>query len=328
MNDMIEIKGLTKRFKESSIFQDVNLSIRQGEIVSLVGPSGTGKTTLLRCIAGLEAADAGGVWIEGKDMSAVRAQKRPVVMMFQQPLLFSHMTVFENVEYGLKVMKEKKRKERVAEMLNRVDMIEFQSAYPHELSGGQQQRVALARALIISPKLVLLDEPFASLDPALRSRLRTWVRNLLKEQDTSALFVTHDMEEAMYMGDMTAIIANGSIQQMGTPEQLYLQPENQEAAAFFSEGLIIDETSFAHVKNLRMVRNESDHSPISFQAEVNHIVQKHGMTFYTLFLNRNGELLTLHSDLKADIGDSVFIEVIDPDMLCYFDEDMLKEETG
>ncbi|MGG4492270.1 ABC transporter ATP-binding protein [Metabacillus idriensis] len=328
MNDMIEIKGLTKRFKDSSIFQDVNLSIRQGEIVSLVGPSGTGKTTLLRCIAGLETADAGGIWIDGIDMSEVRAQKRPVVMMFQQPLLFSHMTVFENVEYGLKVMKEKKRKERVAEMLNRVDMIQFQSAYPNELSGGQQQRIALARALITRPKLLLLDEPFASLDPALRSRLRTWVRNLLKEQHTSALFVTHDMEEAMYMGDMTAIIANGSIQQMGTPEQLYLHPKNPEAAAFFSEGLMIDDTSFAHVKNLRMVRNESEYKPISFQAEVKHIVQKHGMTFYTLFLDRNGELLTLHSDLKADIGDSVFVEIIDPDMLCYFDLDMLKEETG
>lgn len=328
MKKTIEIHRLTKTYQETSILKDVNMKIEHGEIVTVVGPSGTGKTTLLRTIAGLEEASSGEIWIDQENMTSQSPQKRPIVMMFQEPLLFSHMTVFENVEYGLKVMKVKHRKEIVDEMLNRVDMKEYHSAYPHELSGGQQQRIALARALVTKPRLLLLDEPFASLDPELRSRLRTWVRELLKDQQTSAIFVTHDMEEAMYMGDKVAIIANGRIQQMDTPYNVYHYPENEVAAAFFSEGVMIDKNTFAHVANLRMAAVKADNFNLSISAKVKHAVHKHGLTFYTLAFDEHNERITIHSEIQADLEDDVFLEVIDAERLFHFNDSFLKDETG
>jgi iron(III) transport system ATP-binding protein/sulfate transport system ATP-binding protein/putative spermidine/putrescine transport system ATP-binding protein len=328
MKKTIEINNLSKMYQETTIFKAINLKIEHGEILTVVGPSGTGKTTLLRTIAGLEAATAGEILVDQENITSLSPQKRPIVMMFQEPLLFSHMTVFENVEYGLKVIKAKNRKEIVDEMLNLVDMKKYHSAYPHELSGGQQQRIALARALVTKPRLLLLDEPFASLDPELRNRLRSWVRELLKNQQTSAIFVTHDMEEAMYMGDKVAIVANGRVQQIDTPYNVYNNPKNVVAASFFSEGVMIDENTFAHVNNLRMARVKADNANFSYPAKIKHALHKHGLTFYTLALDEHDEKITIHSELTANLEDEVFLEVITAERLIHFSDSLVKDETG
>jgi ABC-type Fe3+/spermidine/putrescine transport system ATPase subunit len=204
----IRCEQCQKAFNDQIVFDQVRLEMKQGEILSLVGPSGTGKSTLLRCIAGLEQLTLGQIYIEGIDVTNLQANKRPVVMMFQQTLLFPHMTVLENVTYGLKMrkVKKKRRNEEGMELLEKVEMAKYANYYPYECSGGQQQRIALARALITKPKLLLLDEPFSSLDTDLRSSIRDWVRRLLKEEEITAIFVTHDKEESMIMGDLVAVM--------------------------------------------------------------------------------------------------------------------------
>lgn len=328
LNQGIELCSLTKMYKQKPVFKRLDLVIPKGEIVSLVGPSGTGKTTLLRCIAGLETLDEGEIKINGENVTWSKPQKRPVVMMFQQPLLFSHMTVFENVEYGLKAAKKKNRREQVAAMLEKVDMSAYSDAYPNELSGGQQQRISLARALIVKPQLILLDEPFSSLDPELRKKMRMWVRKLLKEEGMSALFVTHDMEEAMYMGDRAAVLADGRVHQADVPETLYLHPKTEAAASIFSEGMMTGSGSFVHVSNLRLAVDKNEQYPYRYAAEIEHIFMRHGATFYTLKLKDANDRITIHSDLSAGIQDSVYVEVIHPELIQSFDHSEKEEDAG
>lgn len=307
-NNYIHLEKGTKRFHHKPIFKDLNLTVDQGEIVAIVGPSGTGKSTLLRCIAGLESLTSGIIRIEGHDVTNLPANKRPITMMFQQPLLFGHMTVLENVIYGLTFMKIKKRdRERKGrEFLSLVQLREYEARYPHELSGGQQQRVALARAIITNPKLLLLDEPFSSLDNELRAMVRQWVRSLLKEQQITAIFVTHDIEEAMVMGDRMAIFADQQFLQVGTPMEIYEKPKNAKVATFYCDGFLVNEQQFVFTHRLKRV-DDSKNMYMKWHATVESQFKKHGQTFYSLNIPIVETQIVMKMEEFLHIGETVII---------------------
>jgi sulfate/thiosulfate transport system ATP-binding protein len=226
----IEIRDLSKSFGLLSVLQEVSLEVRSGELVALLGPSGCGKTTLLRIIAGLEFPDRGSVLFDGRDVAGRSVRDRGLGFVFQHYALFRHMTVFENVAFGLRVRPSGNRpskqqiRERVGELL-RLVRLEAQAGHlPGELSGGQRQRVALARALAVEPPVLLLDEPFGSLDAQVRRELRGWLRHLHQQLHLTSLFVTHDQEEALELADRVAVIDQGRVVQVGTPEEVYARP--------------------------------------------------------------------------------------------------------
>jgi sulfate transport system ATP-binding protein len=226
----IEVRGLTKAFGHFVALKDVSLRVASGELVALLGPSGSGKTTLLRIIAGLEAADSGSVLLEGEDASSRNARERGVGFVFQHYALFRHMTVFENVAFGLRVRPRARRpdvaeiKRRVRQLLELVQLDFMADRRPSELSGGQRQRVALARALAVEPKVLLLDEPFGALDAKVRMELRQWLRRLHDDIHLTSVFVTHDQEEALELADRVAVMNHGVIEQEGTPEEVVERP--------------------------------------------------------------------------------------------------------
>ena len=232
----IHCHRLTKRFDGSPALDDFELEIASGQILSLLGPSGCGKTTALRIIAGFEDPDSGSVTIDGVTVvdssTNVAPEHRRVGMVFQDYALFPHMTVERNVGYGLEPSPDP---ERVADVLNLVGLSEHGGRMPHELSGGEQQRVALARALAPRPALILLDEPFSNLDAGLRDRMRRDVRHILKDAGTTAVFVTHDQEEALATSDMVAVMRAGKVLQIDTPERLYRSPVDPWVAGFVGE---------------------------------------------------------------------------------------------
>jgi sulfate/thiosulfate transport system ATP-binding protein len=226
----IEVRGLRKTFGRFVVLKDVSLSVASGELVALLGPSGSGKTTLLRIIAGLETADAGSVILEGEDATARNARERGVGFVFQHYALFRHMTVFENVAFGLRVRPRARRPDeaeigrRVGQLLELVQLDFMADRRPSELSGGQRQRVALARALAVEPKVLLLDEPFGALDAKVRQELRRWLRRLHDDIHLTSVFVTHDQEEALELADRVAVMNHGAIEQEGTPEDVVERP--------------------------------------------------------------------------------------------------------
>lgn len=314
---MIQLLNCQKQFLANTIFKNVTAQIFEGEIISLVGPSGTGKSTLLRCIAGLEELTSGEILIDGKNIIDVLPSERPIVMVFQQSLLFPHLTVLENVTYGLK-MKKVKKKERIKEgkeILGKVEMSCFENRYPYELSGGQQQRVALARALILKPKLLLLDEPFSSLDPELRNTLREWVRNLLKQEEMTALFVTHDKEEAMLIGDRIAILQNGMIQQIGIPEEVYHHPKNKEVANFFSEGFVLDNHHiFIPAAKLSVTNNSVNKKKFNWNGTIINRFIKYGQSFDKIKINEISREIIVPTNHEVDQKDEVIVMIDECDV--------------
>ena len=226
----IEVANVTKRFGDFAALNDVSLHVNAGELVALLGPSGSGKTTLLRVIAGLEAPDAGSVLFEGEDATTRHVRQRRVGFVFQHYALFRHMTVFENVAFGLRVRPRKVRParaevcRRVTELLRLVQLEGFAKRYPSQLSGGQRQRVALARALAVEPKVLLLDEPFGALDAKVRQELRRWLRRLHEEIHVTSVFVTHDQDEALEVADRVVVMNAGHVEQVGTPEEVFHDP--------------------------------------------------------------------------------------------------------
>ncbi|MEN6438327.1 MAG: sulfate ABC transporter ATP-binding protein [Syntrophobacter sp.] len=228
----IEINNIGKRFGGFKALDGVNLKIPSGELTALLGPSGSGKTTLLRIIAGLETSDSGSILFDGEDASARHVQERRVGFVFQHYALFRHMSVFENVAFGLRVRSRKERPskneilERVNELLRLVQLEGLAERYPAQLSGGQRQRVALARALAVEPRVLLLDEPFGALDARVRSELRRWLRRLHDEINVTSVFVTHDQEEALELADRIVVMNAGRVEQVGTPEEVYEHPVN------------------------------------------------------------------------------------------------------
>lgn len=230
----IQTLELTKRFGSNRVLKGISLSVAKSQLVTLLGPSGCGKTTLLRCIAGLIPANSGRIFIAGEDVTHVPPQRRNVGMVFQSYALFPNMTAAENVAFGLSIKKlpPQQIKRRVGEILELVDLTGREDHYPWQLSGGQQQRVALARALVINPKVLLLDEPLSALDAQIRQALRIQIRELQQTTRVTALFVTHDQEEAMSISDRIFLLNNGGIVQQGTPEEIYRNPSCEFAARF------------------------------------------------------------------------------------------------
>ncbi|MBQ4353290.1 MAG: ABC transporter ATP-binding protein [Clostridia bacterium] len=240
--NIVELKNITVAFDGEKILDDLSLSIGDGEFVTLLGSSGCGKTTTLRIIAGFLEPDAGEVFFDSKSMNGVPAHKREVNTIFQRYALFPNYNVFENIAYGLRVrhVPEAEIKERVSEMLTLVNLEGFELGDIAKLSGGQQQRVAIARALILKPKILLLDEPLAALDLKLRKDMQNELKNIQKALGITFVFVTHDQEEALSMSDTVVVMHEGKIQQIGSPVDIYNEPENAFVADFIGESNILD----------------------------------------------------------------------------------------
>ena len=226
----IALQHITKRFGDFVAVDDVSLTVETGELLALLGPSGSGKTSLLRIIAGLEMADSGTVSFHGEDATDRHARDRQVGFVFQHYALFAHLTIFENVAFGLRVrprarrLPEAKIRAKVMSLLELVQLGPLADRFPHELSGGQRQRIALARALAVEPRVLLLDEPFGALDARVRQELRRWLRRLHEEVHVTSVFVTHDQEEALEVADRVVVLNKGRIEQVGTPEEVYDHP--------------------------------------------------------------------------------------------------------
>jgi sulfate/thiosulfate transport system ATP-binding protein len=238
----IEVRGLSRKFGTFDVLKNVSLRVLAGELVALLGPSGSGKTTLLRIIAGLDTADSGTVLLEGEDATEQNARDRGVGFVFQHYALFRHMTVFENVAFGLRVRRGDRRpadaeiRRRVTQLLELVQLDFMADRRPSELSGGQRQRVALARALAVEPKVLLLDEPFGALDAKVRLELRLWLRRLHDDIHLTSVFVTHDQEEALELADRVAIMDHGVIEQEGTPDAVVAAPATPFVSSFLATG--------------------------------------------------------------------------------------------
>ena len=234
---LLQLSGIKKTYDQTEVLKDINLDIKHGEFLTLLGPSGCGKTTLLRLIAGFEQPNAGTIYLDGVQMAGLSADKRPVNTVFQQYALFPHMSVAQNVAYGLKLKKVPKAEiqARVSEMLAMVQLEHLANRKPQDLSGGQQQRVAIARAVINRPKLLLLDEPLSALDHKLRLQMQSELKRLQRELGITFVFVTHDQEEALSMSDRIAVMKDGMFQQIGTPIEIYETPANLFTAKFIGE---------------------------------------------------------------------------------------------
>jgi sulfate/thiosulfate transport system ATP-binding protein len=230
----IVVDNVTKRFGDFVALDDVTIEVPDGGLTALLGPSGSGKSTLLRVIAGLEQPDEGRVVISGEDTTRTRVQDRNVGFVFQHYAAFKHMTVFDNIAFGLKIRGEGsgKIRERVKQLIDLVHLTGFEKRYPNQLSGGQRQRMALARALAVEPKVLLLDEPFGALDAKVRQELRTWLRRLHEDVHVTTIFVTHDQEEAMEVAEQIIVMSDGKVEQSGGPRDLYENPASEFVMSF------------------------------------------------------------------------------------------------
>ena len=269
----IHVQNLVKEFGDQRALDDVSFEVKEGELFTLLGPSGCGKSTTLMSIAGFQHPEAGRIavgdetFVDASRKLAVPAEQRNLGIVFQSYAVWPHMTVFENLAFPLKVRKLKRDaiRTRVREVLELVEMVQYEQRYPHQLSGGQQQRVALARALVYSPSVLLLDEPFSNLDAKLRERARAWVKELQKTLGLTTIFVTHDQDEALSMSDRVAVMSAGEVQQIGTPEEIYRHPTNRFVAEFVGRvnlieglvsgsegaGVLVDVAGSSHKLNVR-----------------------------------------------------------------------------
>src|SRR5579863_7194407 len=230
----IELRNVTKSFSETVAVNDVSFTVKEGELMALLGPSGGGKTTVLRMIAGLEIPTDGDIFIRGQRVNDISVQKRNIGFVFQNYALFKNMSVFSNIAFGLKIKKWKRAdiEARVSELVGLLGLNGLEKRYPHQLSGGQRQRVAIARALAPKPSVLLLDEPFGAVDAKIRQELREWLVHLHQDLNVTTLFVTHDQEEAMEVSDRIVIFSRGRLEQIGAPREVYEQPVNEFVARF------------------------------------------------------------------------------------------------
>jgi sulfate transport system ATP-binding protein len=300
----IAIQNLTKRFGSFTALNDVSLSIPSGELVALLGPSGSGKTTLLRIVAGLEAADRGQVLFDGEDATARRLRERNVGFVFQHYALFRHMTVGQNVAFGLKVRPRRTRpsrrqiKDRVAQLLNLVQLDRLAERYPSQLSGGQRQRVALARALAVEPKVLLLDEPFGALDAKVRKDLRRWLRRLHDEIHITSVFVTHDQEEALEVADRVVVMNEGRIEQVGSAEDVYHRPANPFVYNFLGD--------------VNLFHGRVDGAPVYLDALQSDLTVGTAPSNKQALIFVRPHLLDIHLDDNGDEGFFARIDYINP----------------
>ena len=336
----IEVRHVSKRFGDFAALSDVSLHVATGELVALLGPSGSGKTTLLRIIAGLETPDSGSVLLEGEDATAQGVQQRRVGFVFQHYALFRHMTVFENVAFGLQVRPRKVRPsravihEKVMSLLRLVQLDRMAFRRPAQLSGGQRQRVALARALAVEPKVLLLDEPFGALDAKVRKELRRWLRRLHDEIHVTSVFVTHDQEEALEVADRVVVMNEGRIEQVDTSEEVYHHPANAFVYNFLGDvnlfhGRIQDgkaylgqsepsaqageaKSALVFVRPHLLDIDHQPHGPQSFRAKVTYI-NPAGPTVKIELLSEWGDTVQVnmsqerYRELRLERGSEVYV---------------------
>ncbi|MBT1070922.1 sulfate/molybdate ABC transporter ATP-binding protein [Pelotalea chapellei] len=314
----IEIESINKQFGSFTALGDVSLSIPSGELVALLGPSGSGKTTLLRIIAGLESPDSGRILFNGEDTTESHVRERKVGFVFQHYALFKHMTVFDNVVFGLTVRPKETRpskgeiRDKVTELLRLVQLEGMAKRYPAQLSGGQRQRIALARALAVEPQVLLLDEPFGALDAQVRTELRRWLRRLHDEIHVTSVFVTHDQEEALEVADRIVVMNKGRIEQAGTPDQVYEHPANPFVLNFLGnvnlfhgriqsagEGQPEADNSVSYVRSHDVEIDRSQHDSSSLKAEVKHIQKLGPSVRITLSINDSESFV--EAELTRDV---------------------------
>ena len=238
----VELKNINKNFGSFKASDNVSFGIEKGKLRGLLGPSGSGKTTILRMIAGLETPDSGDILIDGKRINDVQASKRGIGFVFQSYALFQYMTVFDNIAFGLKVQKKSKREihEKVMELVKLIGLEGLENRYPSQLSGGQRQRVAFARALAPNPQLLLLDEPFAAIDAKVRHELRSWLKDMINKVGVTSIFVTHDQDEAIEVADEIIITNHGTIEQKGSPLEIYKNPKTSFVAQFIGQSTVLE----------------------------------------------------------------------------------------
>lgn len=336
----VKIVNLTKRFNNIEILKNINIDINQGEFVTLLGKSGCGKSTTLKLIAGLVNPDSGDILFDEKSVLNTTTQNREAVIVFQDYSLFPHMNVFENIEFGLKIKKINKntRKNKVKELLNLVKLEGFEKKYPSQLSGGQKQRVAIARTLAVNPKILLLDEPFSSLDINLRSEMREFVLNLQKSLNITTILVTHDKEEALMMSDKIAVMINGEIAQFDTPKNLYEKPISKGVANIFgqrnyingniidgiykSDLISIDLNNNENEKNIELMISKEDVNIHNFnhieglEAKVLKKIYAGDITYYDVSINDTLIKISSNNSLY-EVGEDVKI-TINPKNVVYF----------
>ena len=260
MNEHLIIKNLHKKFGEVQAVKDVSLQIKQGELLTLLGRSGCGKTTTLQMIAGFHMPDHGEILLNGRNITYEPAYRRKTPLVFQEYALFPHLNVFENIAYGLKVQKMNRKtiRDKVKEILNRLGLAQTMDRFPNQLSGGQQQRIALARALVLNPEVLLLDEPLSNLDAKLRIKVRYEISELRRQFNITTVFVTHDQEEALSISDKIAVMNHGVVEQFGHPLEIYYHPQNEFVAGF------IGETNFLKVEIVD-IRKEGNKAEVNFR---------------------------------------------------------------
>lgn len=239
----VEMKNIYKKYGDFLASNNVSFGVEKGKLVALLGPSGSGKTTLLRMIAGLENPNSGDIYIDGRRVNDIPAAKREIGFVFQNYALFRYMTVFDNVAFGLELMKVPKKeiKKRVMELLELTGLTGMEKRYPNQLSGGQRQRVAFARALAPNPQVLLLDEPFAAIDAKVRTELRTWLKEMVEKLGITSIFVTHDQDEAVEVADEIIITNHGQIEQMGSPMEIYKTPSTPFVAQFIGRSTVVED---------------------------------------------------------------------------------------
>lgn len=247
MGEKLIIENLTKKFSKNEGVENINLCVKEHELLTLLGPSGCGKTTILRAIGGFNQIDSGRILLDGKEIQDLQPEKRPTGMVFQSYNLWPHMTVYENMAFGMQIRKCPKEqiKKEIQKMLELVRMDGSEKKYPSQLSGGQQQRIAIARALVLKPSLLLLDEPFSALDAKIRGQMREELKRIQREAGLTVMFVTHDQEEAMAISDRIAVMRQGHMEQVGKPEEIYDHPKTRFVAEFIGEMNFIEENGSA-----------------------------------------------------------------------------------
>ena len=247
MGEKLIIENLTKKFSKNEGVENINLCVKEHELLTLLGPSGCGETTILRAIGGFNQIDSGRILLDGKEIQDLQPEKRPTGMVFQSYNLWPHMTIYENMAFGMQIRKCPKEqiKKEIQKMLELVRMDGSEKKYPSQLSGGQQQRIAIARALVLKPSLLLLDEPFSALDAKIRGQMREELKRIQREAGLTVMFVTHDQEEAMAISDRIAVMRQGHMEQVGKPEEIYDHPKTRFVAEFIGEMNFIEENGSA-----------------------------------------------------------------------------------
>jgi sulfate transport system ATP-binding protein len=307
---VISVRNVAKRFGDYDALRDVSLDVESGALTALLGPSGSGKSTLLRVIAGLERPDAGEIVISGGDATSLAPQKRGVGFVFQHYAAFKHMTVRDNVAFGLTIRKRPKAeiRARVDELLELVQLAPFASRYPAQLSGGQRQRMALARALAVEPKVLLLDEPFGALDARVRSELRAWLRRLHEEVHVTTVFVTHDQEEAMEVADQVAVMNHGRIEQVGHPRELYEHPQTEFVMSFVGPVNRVDD-AWVRPHDLEVLRDPAEGADEAWIDRIVHL----GFEVRIELVRSDGETLWAQvtrdrcEELELEVGQIVYV---------------------